>query len=138
MARGTRYVSARLTNALTVPTAVVFLHGGRAPPGGGAATTAGPRAAQALDPLEVVLSWDIATDLYFANRDDAALRELEKATEIFPNIPLLPYWLAMVLFQKGAITSAPRVVEAFQARPPDHRHTPGCLSGSVASALARG
>src|SRR5258708_31664261 len=95
-------------------------------------------AAQALDPLEVVLSWDIATDLYFANRDDEALRELAKAKELFPNLPLLPYLEAEVFFQKGDIPSAHRVVEALRTSQPDLEKVPVFLAWFVAAAAREG
>jgi len=86
------------------------------------------RAAQALDPLLLVLSWDITAELYWAKRNDEALRELKKANDLFPNVPLLSYLNALVYQQMGDKQSARRVLDSVSSTQPEAIKEPGFLA----------
>ena len=51
--------------------------------------TAPLRASLAADPLSIPLYWDLSNELIAARRYDEALQLLNKATELFPKVPLL-------------------------------------------------
>lgn len=72
------------------------------------------RAAQALDPLEVVLGWDLTSDYLVASRYDDALREVDKDRELFPNVPLLEYMAVEVRHVKGDLRGSRAVLTALQ------------------------
>jgi predicted Zn-dependent protease len=82
------------------------------------------RAAQALDPLLTVLSWDIAAELFWAGRSDDALRELKKASDLFPNLPELTYTEVLIDQQKGDLVSARRVLDALKSSQPEAAMAP--------------
>jgi TolB-like protein/Tfp pilus assembly protein PilF len=86
------------------------------------------RAAQALDPLLLVLSWDIVNELYWAGRNDEALRGLKKAGELFPNIPLLTYLTAEIYQQTGDVKAARRVLDGLATRQPEAVKEPAFLA----------
>ena len=76
------------------------------------------RAALALDPLSLIIQWDIGGELISAKRYDAALRHLEKANEMFPNYPILAYMRAKADYAKGDVQAAHAVLEAMKTSNP--------------------
>jgi hypothetical protein len=73
------------------------------------------RAALALDPLAVIIHWDIANELLMAHRNDEALQHLQKSLELFPNHPLLLYFKAWAYHAKNDPAAAHRVMETLRA-----------------------
>ena len=73
--------------------------------------TAQFRAALALDPLSVPLYWDLGTELMAAGKLDETLQLLKKASELFPNVPLIAEEQAVAYYGKGDIEKAHAAIE---------------------------
>ncbi len=85
------------------------------------------RAAQALDPLLLVLSWDIVNELYWARRYDEALQQLKRADDLFPNLVDAAYLKVAIYQQKGDLLSARRALDEMAAASHDVVQTPPFL-----------
>jgi tetratricopeptide (TPR) repeat protein len=77
------------------------------------------RAAQALDPLLAVLSWDIANELLIARRPDEVLRHLTSVDEFFPHLPLTSYFRVEAYHQKGDLASARALLDRLTSTQPE-------------------
>jgi tetratricopeptide (TPR) repeat protein len=77
------------------------------------------RASLALDPLSIVIYWDVGNELLMAGKYDENLRHLEKADELFPNFPIIAYLRVATYYQKGDVQSAHRTIEALKAAHPE-------------------
>jgi predicted Zn-dependent protease len=75
------------------------------------------RAAQALDPLMLVLSWDIANELLAARQFTDALQHLARVDDLFPGIPVTSYFRVEIYLQQGDIKAARGVLNAVTAQP---------------------
>jgi TolB-like protein len=69
------------------------------------------RAALALDPLSLVIYWDIGMELLGERRYDEALAHLAKGEELFPDFYLLTWEKAEAYYAKHDLVSAHREVE---------------------------
>lgn len=77
------------------------------------------RAALDLDPLDIPINWDIASELLWARRYDEALTKTQEAGELFPNVPLFPFLEAEAYYGKGDRAAAHRVMESLRQRQPE-------------------
>lgn len=73
------------------------------------------RKASDLDPLSVPISWDIASELLCARRNREALQHLEKAAELFPNVPEFAFMTVAAHQQMGDTAAALRTIAAWRA-----------------------
>jgi TolB-like protein len=97
------------------------------------------RAALALDPLSLVIYWDIGTDLLGLRRYDEALAHLAKGEELFPNFYLLTWEKAEAYYGKHDLASAHREVEKMRTSNPDFANLPSfiALQGTAAAREGR-
>ena len=72
-------------------------------------------AALALDPLSIPIQWDIGSELLCAHRYEDAVRHLEKAGELFPNIPTIDFLKVEAYYRKGDRAASRRLVERMKA-----------------------
>ena len=72
------------------------------------------RAALDLDPLSVPLNWDISGELIILKRYDEALTQLNKASELFPGVPVFAYLKAIANWRKGDMDAARAIVAALK------------------------
>jgi len=72
------------------------------------------RTALDLDPLSIPINWDIGGELMYAGRYDESLAFLQKATELFPNVPVFQYLEEAVDHLKGDRESARRVADSLR------------------------
>ena len=72
-------------------------------------------AALALDPLSVAVHWDIGNEWIWAHNYDEALRSLLKSNELFPNHPLIQYFLVEAYLGKGDFAATHRLLQAWPA-----------------------
>jgi len=96
------------------------------------------RAALDLDPLSLPINWDIGSELLGAGRYDEALQHLQKATELFPNNPVLAFLELEAYFHKGDRERARRVVESLRASQPEMAKDPMFLSMTGIQAALEG
>ena len=75
------------------------------------------RAALDLDPLSVPINWDIAAELINLKRYDEALRQLDKASELFPGVPIFSYMKVLADYRKGDFDTARNIVEPLRKQP---------------------
>jgi TolB-like protein/Tfp pilus assembly protein PilF len=75
------------------------------------------RAALDLDPLSVPISWDIAGELISLKRYDEALRHLEKASELFPEVPTFALMRIFANYRKGNLDAARALMEPLRKQP---------------------
>lgn len=94
------------------------------------------RAALDLDPLSVVIYWDIGSELLMAKRYDDALSLLEKANDLFPNFPIILFEQAEAYYKKGDHAASERVMETFKSAHPEMANDPTMLA-LLANAEAR-
>ncbi len=76
------------------------------------------RAALALDPLSLIIYWDIGNELLSANQVDNAIQHLEKANELFPNYPLIAWERSEAYRLKGDFKTARRVLDELKTATP--------------------
>ena len=76
-------------------------------------------AALDLDPLSVAVHWDIGNEWIWAHNYDEALRTLIKSNELFPNHPLIQYFLAEAYLQKGDFAATHRILQSWPAEMAD-------------------
>src|SRR6202142_2221230 len=74
------------------------------------------RAALDLDPLDIPINWDIASELLWAGRYDEAL---QKAGDLFPGVAVFPYMETEADYGKADWPAAHRTVEALRQRSPE-------------------
>ena len=72
-------------------------------------------AALDLDPLSVAVHWDIGNEWIWAHNYDEALRSLLKSNELFPNHPLIQYFLVEAYLGKGDFAATHRILQAWPA-----------------------
>lgn len=75
------------------------------------------RTALDLDPLSIPINWDIGGELMYAGRYDESLAFLQKASKLFPDVPIFQYMEEAVYHFKGDRESARRVVDSVRASP---------------------
>jgi TolB-like protein/Tfp pilus assembly protein PilF len=75
------------------------------------------RASLDLDPLSVPINWDIAAELINLKRYDEALRQLDKASELFPGVPIFSYMKVLANYRKGDFDAARNIVEPLTKQP---------------------
>jgi TolB-like protein/Tfp pilus assembly protein PilF len=75
------------------------------------------RAALDLDPLSVPINWDIAAELINLKRYDEALKLLDKASELFPGLPILSFMKVLANNRKGDPDTARRIIEPLKSQP---------------------
>jgi TolB-like protein len=73
------------------------------------------RIAHDLDPLSVVMYWDIGNELIWAGKFDEALDHLKKATELFPNQPILLIEQAEAHYGKHDLAAEQRDLNSLKA-----------------------
>jgi TolB-like protein len=73
------------------------------------------RAAHDLDPLSVVMYWDIGNELIWARKFDEALEHLKKAGDLFPNHPILLIEQAQAYYGKHDVQSERRALDSLKA-----------------------
>jgi TolB-like protein/Tfp pilus assembly protein PilF len=86
------------------------------------------RAALALDPLSLVIYWDIGTELITARRYDDALAHLKKGDDLFPNFWLLSWEKAEVYYAKHDLPSVDREIEKMKASHPEMAEVPSFIA----------
>ncbi|HXN47391.1 MAG TPA: hypothetical protein VN893_12170 [Bryobacteraceae bacterium] len=77
------------------------------------------RAALDLDPLDIPINWDIASELLWAGRYDEALQQARKAGDLFPGVAVFPYMETEADYGKADWPAAHRTVEALRQRSPE-------------------
>jgi hypothetical protein len=77
------------------------------------------RKALEMDPLSVVIHWDVAGELISAGKYQDAIRQVNWASELFPNVPLFPFMRVMVLVGLGDIAGESRVIAQLRADHPE-------------------
>ena len=77
------------------------------------------RAALDQDPLSIPINWDVASDLLCAKRFEDALKHVNKARELFPNVPLFYFMKVEAYYGKGDLHSAHRIVESLKTTQPE-------------------
>jgi serine/threonine-protein kinase len=85
------------------------------------------RAALDLDPLSIPITWDLAGELIILKRYDEAFRVLDRAKELYPDVPTFDYVRAVGYWRTGNTVAAHAVVESLRKRP-DLADDPGILS----------
>jgi TolB-like protein/Tfp pilus assembly protein PilF len=73
------------------------------------------RAALDLDPLSLVIRWDIALELISTKRYGEAVANLKKSLELFPNQPILLTLEAVAYYDKGDLAMGHGTIEAMKA-----------------------
>ena len=64
------------------------------------------RRAQELDPLSPIIATDLGKGLIFARRYDAAITQLKKTLELYPDSGIAHYWLYYAYTEKGTYADA--------------------------------
>jgi len=77
------------------------------------------RKALEMDPLSVVIHWDVAGELISAGKYQDAMRQVNTASELFPNVPLFPYMRVSVLMAQGDTAGAIRAIAQLRAAHPE-------------------
>src|SRR5579872_702018 len=96
------------------------------------------RAAFALDPLSLVIYWDIGEELLCANQIDNAIHHLDKGNELFPNYPLLAWERMAAYCLKGDLKSGRRVLDELRAAMPGITEEPPFMSAFAAMGAREG
>jgi TolB-like protein len=77
------------------------------------------RKALEMDPLSVVINWDVTGELISAGKFDDALRQVNEASELFPNVPMFPYIRVFVLLGRGDTAGASRAIAQLRVSHPE-------------------
>jgi len=77
------------------------------------------RKALEMDPLSVFIHWDVAGELISAGKLADAMRKVNEASELFPNVPVFPYMRVTVLMAQGDTAGASRAIAALRAGHPE-------------------
>lgn len=96
------------------------------------------RKARDLDPLSVPISWDIASELLCARRNREALQHLEKAAELFPNVPEFAFMKVAAHQQMGDTAAALRTIVAWRAAHQETAQDPMVQSMYAFGAILQG
>jgi len=86
------------------------------------------RAALALDPLSIPVNWDVGTELVSLKRYDEASAHLQKAAELFPNVPVISFLQAQCYYRQGKMEAAHRIVENVRTNSPEVMQDPFLIS----------
>jgi len=89
------------------------------------------RAAHDLDPLSVVMYWDIGNELIWASKFDEALEHLKKASDLFPNHPILLIEQAEAYYGKHDLESERRALDSLKAVFSAMPQTPAAFLGYI-------
>jgi TolB-like protein/Tfp pilus assembly protein PilF len=97
------------------------------------------RAALALDPLNIPITWDIGNELTVLGRYDEAVRHLQQAQELFPNVAVITYMRIEALVRKGELATADNLLQSTKKTSPEEVKEPffAALSGSVDAIVGR-
>ena len=96
------------------------------------------RGALELDPLSIPINWDIGSELLCAGKLDEALRHLQKAADLFPQIPVFAFLQVSAYFYKGDGAPAKRLVDSLKATQPGMADDPLFLSTYGMEAVLNG
>jgi len=91
-----------------------------------------------LDPFSIPINWDIASELLCAGRRAEALQQLDRAVELFPNIPVFPYMRMLTQQQLGDSTAAIRTAAAWRTAHPETASDPLVQTMFAVSAVLEG
>jgi len=94
------------------------------------------RAAHDLDPLSVVMYWDIGNELIWSRKFDEALEHLKKASDLFPNHPILLIEQAAAYYGKHDLQSERRALDSLQAVFSAMPQTPAAFLGYLGGGAA--
>lgn len=97
------------------------------------------RTALDLDPLSIPINWDIGSELLYARRYPEALRHVDKAMELFPNVPLFGFEKAEAYYCTGDSKAAHAVVQKMKSAGPEILDDPFFIAffGSAAAREGR-
>ncbi|HUA60128.1 MAG TPA: hypothetical protein VML19_15315 [Verrucomicrobiae bacterium] len=82
------------------------------------------RVALEMDPLSIPINWDVGSELIFLRRYSEAVKHLDKAHELFSNIPIIEYLRVEAYNRAGDYESEHRVVEAMRKSNPGLENVP--------------
>jgi len=82
------------------------------------------RKALEMDPLSVMINWDVVGELGSVGKYQDAMRQVNEAAELFPNVPLFPYLRVSALVAQGDTAGAARAIAQLRAAHPELAEDP--------------
>jgi tetratricopeptide (TPR) repeat protein len=82
------------------------------------------RAALAMDPLNIPISWDVGNDLVLLGRYDEAEQHLRKAQELFPKVWVFGFMRVAGFLARDNLTDARRVLDEITRDSPEDMSQP--------------